>query len=368
MKFYVAMLTVLVVTLSAGQSNAPAVPMFRVDSTWPPALPNKWVLGSVSSFAVDRQDHVWMLHRPRTVAEDKRDNAAPPVIEFDADGRFVRAWGGPGSGYEWPDNEHGIYVDDRDTIWIGGNAGPGAALIAEPWRSDDMLLSFTSDGRFLKRFGRREQGQGNADRSNLREPADVVLYRRTNELFVADGYGNRRVVVLDADTLMFKRAWGAFGNIPIDVYPPAPAPKPYRQLAAPDPATVTESNPTQFWIVHSLKVSTDGLVYVGDRQNRRVQVFGLDGTYRAQFMLTPSNSSANSLALSPDADQQLLYVADVPNSRILFVNRRTLSVVGEFRTDGLAPHHMAVDSKGNIYAAQLNDGSRKLAFSGTSRR
>ena len=128
------------------------------------------------------------------------------MLEFDAEGKLVRGWGGPANGYDWPDNEHGIYVDDRGTVWIGGNAGPGAALIAEPWRDDDMLLNFTGDGRFLRQFGRREASQGNADRANLREPADVVLHRPTNELFVADGYGNRRIVVLDANTLTFKRA------------------------------------------------------------------------------------------------------------------------------------------------------------------
>lgn len=287
--------------------------------------------------------------------------AAPPVLEFDEKGRFVQAWGGPGQGYDWPDNEHGIYVDDRGTIWLGGNAGPGAAAVSEPWRDDDMLLNFTREGKFIRQFGQRAQSRGNADRANVREPADLVLHRPTNELFVADGYGNRRVVVLDANTLAFKRSWGAFGEIPADVYPPPPIPPGSQPLPAPDPAAVSDSGPRQFWIVHSLRVSKDGLVYVGDRQNRRVQVFGLDGTYRTQVMLSPQNSLANAIALSPDREQRLLYVADVPHTRIVFVDRRTLAVVGEFQADGLVPHHMAVDSRGNVFVAQLTNGARKLA-------
>src|SRR5262245_9346073 len=98
----------------AAAQAAKQVPTFQADPTWPPKLPNDWATGLVSSVAVDQRDHVWILHRPRTVPTDKK--AAPPVLEFDQTGKFVGGWGGPGEGYEWPDSEHGIYVDDKDAI------------------------------------------------------------------------------------------------------------------------------------------------------------------------------------------------------------------------------------------------------------
>src|SRR5262249_44892987 len=114
------------------------VPKYTVDPTWP-QLPNNWVLGDPSSIAVDRHDHVWILHRPRTVSADRKDRVAPPVLEFDQRGRFVRAWGGPSDKYEWPDTEHGIYVDYKDQVWIGGNNGTPIVQVKVSPRSDDML-------------------------------------------------------------------------------------------------------------------------------------------------------------------------------------------------------------------------------------
>ena len=345
--------------------TAGGVPTFQADATWPPALPNNWVLGSVSSVAIDRRDHAWILHRPRTVPAGDKKRAAPAVLEFDAAGRFVQGWGGPAAGYEWPDNEHGIYVDDKDIVWIGGNAGTGATFIQEPWRDDDMMLKFTSQGKFLLQIGHREQTGGNKDTKNLKEPADAALYRKTNELFVADGYGNRRVIVLDGNTGAFKRMWGAFGNVPVDG-PQAPA----RGTPAPParPREVyTEPGPPQFGRpVHAIKVSNDGLVYVADRDNGRIQVFNLDGKYIRQLFINPGGVPG-AIALSPDAAQQFLYVGDSGNSRVVVVNRKTLEIVGEFVKKGsLSPHHMAVDSKGNIYTAELNRGTQRLTFKGKS--
>ena len=128
------------------------VPQFEVDPSWP-TLPNDWVLGSVSSVTVDSRDHVWVLHRPRSVPDDQQANAAPPVLEFDNAGTFIRAWGGPGEGYEWPANEHGIHVDYQGHVWVGGNSG-------EP-ESDDMLLKFTNEGELAMQIGRRGQSGGN---------------------------------------------------------------------------------------------------------------------------------------------------------------------------------------------------------------
>ena len=234
---------------SGGDAPAPAaergLPRFAVDPSWP-AVPNDWVLGQVSSVTVDAQDQVWVLHRPRTVSEEQRGNAAPAVLAFDADGAFVRAWGGPGDGYDWPANEHGIHVDFRGHVWVGGNSG-------QP-ESDDMLLKFTPEGELLLQVGGRARSVGNADTENLRRPAEAFVFEDTDEVFVADGYGNRRVIVLNATTGAFTRLWGAFGNTPLD--------------APPEDEEDDGQGPSQFGTVHGIEVSADGLVYVADREQR----------------------------------------------------------------------------------------------------
>src|SRR5215510_8339890 len=250
----------------AAQSAGTQVPVFELDRAWP-QLPNGWVLGQTPGVAVDRHDHIWVLHRPRTVAEADRAKAAPPLLEFDADGRFLRGWGGPGNGFDWPDSEHGVYVDYKDNVWIGGSSPTSTSLTK---RSDDMLLKFTKDGKFLLQIGGPDKSGGNKDTKSVNKPADAYVYAKTNEVFVADGYGNRRVIVFDADTGAFKRMWGAFGNTPADA-PPAGG----GRGAA--PFDIDGPGPQQFGgPVHAVKVSNDDLVYVADRQNRRVQVFSPD--------------------------------------------------------------------------------------------
>ena len=354
----------LVVFAAAGQRGitglaqgaSQRMPAFEVDPSWP-KLPNNWVTGIVSSVTVDRHDHVWILQRPRSVAENLKAQAAPPVLEFDADGKFLNAWGGEGQGYDWPLTEHGITVDDKDVVWIGGS-GVG----------DDMYLKFTTQGKFLKQFGAKGQSKGNADQVNVNRAADVFVYQKTNEAFVADGYGDRRVIVFDADTGAFKRMWGAFGNPP-DIAPPSasaagpPAPP---QLDTDGDGSPNFSNP-----VHAIKISNDGLVYVADRSNRRVQVFTPEGKYTTQVFINragPSNSSAAGIAFSPDAEQQFLYVADLGNSHVVVLNRKTLQVLYQFGVRGTkpgdfqTPHHIAVDSKGNLYTAEVNPGNRAQRF------
>ena len=317
--------------------NASRVPVFEVDPAWP-KLPNSWVVGHVASVAVDRRDHVWMLHRPNTIPEDRRSHAAPPVLEFDASGKFVNAWGGPGNGYDWPDSEHGIAVDYKDRVWIGGSA-PVAPSLRN--LDDDMLLKFDNKGKFLLQIGGRTASKGNADTKTVHQSADVFVWPKTNEAFVADGYGNRRVIVFDADTGAFKRMWGAFGNAPVDV-PAAPRGGGAgganagggRGAAA---ALDTEGNGSQQFggPVHAVKVSNDGLVYVADRPNRRVQVFTPDGKYVTQAFINrsgPSPQSAAGLAFSPDAQQQFLYVADYGNSHIAVLDRKSLQAPLSVRT------------------------------------
>ena len=285
----VGVATVALVLVAGGGPHTGAqdrtLPAFEVDPSWP-MLPDDWILGQVASVTVDARDHVWVLHRPRTVEEEQQANAAPPVLEFDAAGTFIRGWGGPGEGYEWPANEHGIHADPQGNIWVGGNSG-------QP-ESDDMLLKLTSTGELLLQIGRRGQSGGNADTRNLRRPAESFVYQATNEVFVADGYGNRRVIALDADTGAFKRMWGAFGNEPLDTPPDAP----------PD----DERGPSQFGIVHGIEVSNDGLVYVADRNNSRIQVFTTAGAFTAQGFVNrnaASGSTVAGLAFSPDPEQRV---------------------------------------------------------------
>ena len=175
------------------------MPTFEVDPDWP-TIPDGWVLGVVASVAVDSRDHVWVLQRPGSLGPEEMSMAAPPVLEFDPEGNYVQGWGGPSPEYHWPQSEHGIFVDHNDYVWVGGNGG------------EDQVLKFTMGGELVMQIGRPGESQGNRDTQNLGRPADVWVHPPTNELFVADGYGNRRIIVYDADTGEFKRMWGAFGN------------------------------------------------------------------------------------------------------------------------------------------------------------
>ena len=336
----------------AAEEQAGGVPQFEVDPSWP-SIPNGWVLGQTSSVTVGPDDTVWVLHRPRTVAEDQ-GTAAPPVLAFQPDGTFMRAWGGSADGYDWPANEHGIHVDPDGNVWVGGNS-------AQP-ESDDMLLKFTPEGELLLQIGGRARSSGNDDTANPMRPAESFVHAATGEVFVADGYGNRRVIVFDADTGEYKRRWGAFANTPLD----------------PSAATGEADDrggPGQFGIVHGIEVSSDGLVYVADRGNSRVQVFDLDGTYRTQGFVNRGDESASTvagLAFSPDADQRFMYSADQGNSHIHVIERATLEVLDTFGDNGAGPgefqalHHLASDSDGNLYTAEAQRGRRvqKFTFTG----
>ena len=324
---------------SGPSSSASSVaPKFSVDPAWP-KIPNNWQFGQVASVSVDADDHIWILQRPSTLEPHEKGRAAPPVLEFDAAGNFLRAWGGPGAGYEWPSSEHGIYIDHKQFVWIGGN-GP----------KDHQILKFTKDGKFVMQIGQAGQSKGNADTLNLNQPADTFVYAKTNELLVADGYGNRRIIVFDADTGKFKRMWGAFGNRPTDD-PPNPA-----------PADADERGAPQFvQPVHAARVSTDGLVYVSDRGGKRVQVFTIDGKYLNQVFIgrecrapeCGNGTTAASTAFSTDPQQRFLYVANRSQAKVMVLERSSLRILDSFGQWGSKPgefgtlHHMAADSKGN---------------------
>ena len=340
-------------------AQSSAAPTYQVDPFWP-QVPEQWTLGQVSGVAVDSRDHVWIVQRPWSLGSDEEARnpeaecclPAPPVMEFTAEGTYVQGWGGEGEGYEWPADEHGIHIDYNDNVWVSSAGGP---RLRE--RTENHLLKFTRDGRFLLQIGRRGASQGSLDTRNLNNAADMYVYPETNELFVADGYVNRRVVVFDASTGDYKRMWGAYGNTPDDEVSNTPQ---YEGPGSP-----------QFSTVHGIRVSDDGYVYVADRRNNRVQVFTIDGTFdREVFIERPTRllGTAFSVAFSEDAGQQYLYVADAGNGRIRILDRETLDEVGQFGRIGryagqfVFLHNVAVDSRGNVYTSEVGGGRRVQKF------
>ena len=359
----VSVLAVLVVAERALRRSADAqqsaVPNYQVDPFWP-SVPDGWILGQVAGVAVDSRDHVWVLQRPWSLGTDEVAGnpeaeccrPAPPVMEFTAEGAYVQGWGGEGQGYEWPADEHGIHVDHADNVWVSSAGGPRLGD-----RTENHLLKFTRDGRFLLQIGRRGASQGSLDTLNLNNAADMYVYAPTNELFVADGYVNRRVIVFDASTGAYKRMWGAYGERPDDNAPNRPV---YEGAAV-----------RQFNTVHGIRVSDDGLVYVADRRNNRVQIFRTDGSYvREMFVERPTRllGTAFSVAFSPDAAQRLLYVADAGNGKIRMFDRQSLAELGSFGRIGhyagqfVFLHNVAVDSDGNVYTAEVGGGRRAQKF------
>ena len=340
--------------LLAGGQQVRSLPTFEVDPAWP-RVPEKWKLGDASSFAIDAQDNVWLLHRPRTLPPEQAATAAPPVIVFDPSGKFVKAWGGAGTGYEWPEREHGIHIDGKGFVWLGGNNCPTNGIAGLKPVADDQLLKFSPEGKLVLQIGRSNQSKGNSDTRNVHRAADAWVHAATNEVFVADGYGNHRVIVFDADTGAFKRMWGAFGERPVDD----------DHCDVVTPKTVDDPGPRSFSTVHALRVARDGTVYVADRENRRIQAFTLDGKFVKQLVKADTPFARN-VALSPDREQQYLYVGN--GDDIVIVDRRALAILGSIRPNGLrnGGHQIATDSKGNIYVAQTTMGLQKLTFKGMS--
>ena len=365
-----AFLTVLILAAGAGvatpwlSGSAPSatvataqdrsLPIFEVDGAWP-TVPAELKLGAPSSMAIDAQDNVWVLHRPLTLPADQAAMAAAPIVVFDTAGNFIKAWGGPGAGYEWPQREHGLHIDHEGFVWLGGNNCPTNGLRRVEPLNDDQMLKFTQDGTFVLQIGRSNQSQGNADTMNLNRPADQQVHPPTNELFVADGYGNRRVAVFDAETGRFKRMWGAFGEAPVED----------NQCQVQRPTSFSDPGPASFNVLHAIRVSHDGMVYAADREHRRVQVFTLDGAFVGQVVTTDAPFARN-LALSADPEQQFLYVGG--DDGIVVVDRATLEILGTLRPEGIlgTGHHIATDSQGNLYLAATGAGMQKLTLKGMS--
>jgi DNA-binding beta-propeller fold protein YncE len=424
----------LIAQRGATQGRAAAAPAagasYQVDPLWPKPLPNHWILGSVTGVSVDAQDHIWVSHRGADSLGNNEKGpmldpptgscciAAPPVLEFDAAGTLVSNWGGKGQGYDWPQSPYGVTADAKGHIWLvaGGNpppapgrgrgtapaaaadqyqgvspgrrggetgggappagtppAGGGAARGADPGAqrgggrgaaptgppapADAHVLKFSKTGQFVMQIGKAGETGGSDSTTALNRPAAVAVDATANEVFVADGFVNHRVVVFDATTGAYKRHWGAYGEKPSDAELP-----PY------DP---NGEAPKQFRAVTCVEIAKDGMVYVCDRGNNRIQVFQKDGKFVKEAFVaktTGGDGAVWDLAFSSDPQQRLVFVADGQNKKVRVLQRDTLAEVGTFGQGGRWPGtfyglgSIAVDSKGNVYTGENLEGKRVQKF------
>ena len=407
-------------------------PEFEVDATWPMELPNQWLIGQVGGIAVDRHDNIWILQRARTLTSDEAGATeafvdpvtgdvatndegvpidalgnerpfgpiadcclpAPAVMQFDPEGNLLQAWGGPADpgfvgeggicdpndGCNWPAGEHGIFVDHNDNVWIAGNGnGTGGFPWASTAGEDSQVLKFSNDGTFLLNIGDPGfPGPANSNDTDgasngtpqVYNAADTEVDPKTNEAYIADGYGNHRVLVVDADTGLYKRHWGAYGQNPVDDAA-SDAAGPYAEDR--DAGVVPQffRNP-----VHCVRVTHDRKVYVCDRVNDRMQVFKTDGTFIEEAFIRPdtlSNGSVWDLDTSADRRQSCLHNADGTNQMVDTLNRRLLEIVSSFGHNGRSAgqfhwvHNVATDSDGNIYTAEVDTGKRAQKFDRVSK-
>ena len=347
---------------AAVTARAVDAPRFEVDPLWPKPLPNHWLLGSTIGVAVDSRDHVFIVHRgdstlnARTESGAKANppigeccSAAPPVLEFDPEGNLVNSWGGPPADgrYDWPGSNHGIGVDDKDNVWIGGNG-----------QHDSHILKFTHDGKFLMQIGKAGQPVNSNSRTWFGQVAKISFDPAAQEAYVADGYSNKRVAVLDMNTGAMKRYWGAYGNVPSDSN--------YGRYNPDAPLIPQFRNP-----VHCAEPSNDGLVYVCDRPNDRIQVFQKNGKFVKEVRIAPrtlGDGSVWDIAFSGDAQQKYIFLADGKNERIYVMDRQSLEILTQFGDGGRQPgqffavHSIAADSKGNLYTTETYEGKRVQKF------
>jgi DNA-binding beta-propeller fold protein YncE len=350
---------------AAGRRQGVMAPAFEVDPLWPKPLPNHWVLGSTIGVGIDSKDHVFIIHRglPTLTARTEAGldtkpptgeccAAAPPILEFDPEGNLVKAWGGPGEGYDWPASNHGIALDHKDNVWIGGNNTNDST------GRDSHLLKFTHDGRFLLQVGKTKQAVDSKSLDHFGGVAKISFDAAANEAYVADGYGNKRVAVIDMDNGKIKRFWGAYGKEPSDsnfgrYNPDAPLIPQFR-------------NP-----VHCAEPTPDGLVYVCDRPNDRIQVFKKDGSFVKEVRIAPKtlgDGSVWDIAFSRDPAQKYLFLADGKNEHIYVMDRQSLEILTMFGDGGRQPgqwfavHSIATDSKGNLYTTETYEGKRLQKF------
>jgi DNA-binding beta-propeller fold protein YncE len=291
-----------------------------------------------------------VIQRPKTLTADEKAASlnppttkccvpAPPVMEFVQNGTL--------HGYDWPQNEHGIHIDPKGIVWIGGNGD-----------EDGQILKFTKDGKFVLQIGHPGAQTNSGDTSRLGRPANMTVDDAAHEIFVADGYYNHRIVVFDSETGAFKRMWGAYGKPPTDNKMPA-----YDPSASPSPQF---ANP-----VHCVKLARDGLVYVCDRTNDRIQAFREDGTFVKEFFVeknTLANGSVWDLDLFPDEKETWLLNADGANNEVRTLDRDTGEILGAFGRNGRQAdefhwiHNLAIDSRGNVFTTEVDTGKRAQKF------
>jgi DNA-binding beta-propeller fold protein YncE len=328
---------------------------------WPKPCPNHWILGSSVGVTVDARDHVFISiagrsrstsgprsawprapRRPRTAASPPRPSSSSiPPATSSATGAV------PADGYEWPASNHGITSTTRATSGSAATQG-----------NDAHVLKFTQGRQVPDAVRARGQEHGSNDTENFGQVAKIFVDPKANEAYVADGYANKRVAVIDADTGKFKRYWGAYGNKPDDTdlgkYDPEAPPAP--QFRTP---------------VHCAELAHDGLVYVCDRPNDRIQVFRKDGTFVKEAFIakkTLGDGSVWDIAFSKDPQQRYLYLADGKNEKVYILDRDTLKILTSFGDGGRQPgqffgvHSIATDSKGNIYTTETYEGKRLQKF------
>ena len=353
----------MLLNVATAQHATVEVPIFEVDPFWPKPLPNEGLLGMAIGVSVDAQDNVWMVHRSSQTLHNNEKGAelnppiaaccrgAAPVLAFNQDGDTIRAWGGPGESFEWPESMHGVFVDHKGNVWLGGNGA-----------KDAQILKFSQDGKFVLQSGHQGKNAGSNDTENFGRVAQIYVDPKTNEGYVADGYRNRRVAVVDADTGKMKRYWGAYGKKPDDTAhgPYDPNGTPAQQYRSP---------------VHCVALSNDDLLYVCDRQSDRVQIFKPDGTFIKEVFFAQNTLASGStweIAFSRDPEQRFIYLTDGQNERVRIVKRDTMTELASFGRGGRQPgqfygvHSIAVDSRGNIYTTETYEGKRiqKFVFKG----
>ena len=349
-------------------------PRYQVDPLWPKQLPYNWVMGQVGGMAIDGQDHIWVMQRPLSVTEDelgamqtppRNDCCArtPAILEFNTDGEVIRSWGGAGFVPDWPTNEHALWVDRAGNVWISGSGV-----------DDRQVIKFSAEGRQLLEIGRKsKEPKSNQDTSLLGRAAGLDVDDAAREVYVADGYLNNRIVVYDSETGKFKRGWGAYGvalsaipNLVEHVEPDVSAAGTIPAYAPGDPPDKQLRSP-----VHCVRLAHDGLVYVCDRHNDRIQVFTKHGQFVKEFRVRPAtlgNGSVWTLVFSHDPAQKYLLAVDGENNVIWILRRSDGVIVSSFGHSGRNAgqfhwvHQAAMDSKGSLYTGEVETAKRLQKF------
>ncbi|HSG66896.1 MAG TPA: hypothetical protein VLD39_17950, partial [Gammaproteobacteria bacterium] len=329
---------------------AQAQPRFEIDPTWPQPLPDRWIFAQIGGVCVDSHDHIAIVDRRNITEEEEQTNVpVPTFVVFDRAGKVVNSWGDPDV---VPSDVHGCSFDAEDNLWVAGN-------------EDAIVQSYSHDGKLLLQIGTRgvfDTTDGSADapftnqsRERLNRPSGAVVDPQTGDIYVSDGYGNKRVVVFDSEG-NYLRQWGRHAT--------------QEEHVAKTPGTFTN-------VVHCIELSNEGLVYVCDRQGSRVQVFDKMGAHVRDIHIPRTDDfiedpvrrgTAWWVTFSPDEAQRYLYVMNGAEEKVHVVDHksgRTLSVFGRpghMPGDFTHGHTIATDSSGNLYVAETNYGRRVQRF------